>query len=109
MPQLKKVLNSQNSDAYVEIYDFKGVSSAQAALNQVQQYLMSYGGNLQYSPAGESNGFQLFGGQSNFENIFLQWVAVFKRTSSGYSAVVVGSNAGSPSQGVVENILNTIH
>ncbi|MGB6094207.1 MAG: hypothetical protein WBF83_10655 [Moheibacter sp.] len=109
MPQLKKVVSSQNSDAYVEIYDFRGVSSAQAALNQVQQYLMSYGGNLQYSPAGESNGFQLFGGQSNFENIFLQWVAVFKRTSSGYSAVVVGSNAGSPSQGVIENILSTIH
>ncbi|MBW7870248.1 MAG: hypothetical protein H3C39_04220 [Flavobacteriia bacterium] len=109
MPQLKKVLSSQNSDTFVEIYDFKGVSSAQAALNQIQQYLMSFGGNLQYSPAGESNGFQLFSGQSNFENILLQWVAVFKRTSSGYSAAIVGTNASNPSQGVVENILNTIH
>lgn len=109
MPQLKKVLSSQNSDAYVEVYDFKGVSSAQAALNQVQQYLMSYGASMQYSPAGESNGFQLFSGQSNFENILLQWVAVFKRTSSGYSAAIVGTNASNPSQGVVENILNTIH
>jgi len=109
MPQLKKVLKSQNSDAYVEIYDFRGASSAQAALNQLQQYLVGYGGNLQYSPAGQNNGFQLFGGQSSFENIYLQWVAAFKQTSSGYSAVIVGSNAGSPSQGVVESILNTIH
>lgn len=111
MPEMVGYFSNANYDTYAEVYEFRNTSSPQQALGMIRQYMNQLGGDMQFSLAGQTNGFQVFNGQSYFSGNSLQWVAAFKPVSAGVAGVIVGKTVGygNPSQTVIENILNSIH
>ena len=108
--QLKKVLMDPSNMAYLEIYQFPGVQSAEQGIMIVQQSVSSRGGQLQYSPTGKSGNFSLFQGQTEFQGTGIQWVAAFKPVQGGIAGIAVGtmSGYGGEFQTSITTILNSL-
>lgn len=109
-PQLKKMFADPSQVAYLEVYQFPGVQSAEQAIMIVQQNVQSRGGQLQYAPAGQSGNFTLLQGQSAAGNVSIQWVAAFKPVNGGMAGIAVGtiSGYGGKFQKSIQNILNSL-
>lgn len=109
MSQLSGNLSNPGRDTYIEIYDFGNIQNPEQAVQLIQQHVSSYGGQLQYSYAGQEGNFQLFKGESYFGNGGLQWIAAFKRTSNGISGIALGYLIGStPNQTEIVTILESL-
>ncbi len=110
LQQLRKLLVDPTGNAYLEVYQFPGVQSAEQAIRIVQQDVQAKGGYLQYAMAGQSGNFSLIKGQSGGGGSSIDWVAAFKPAGGGMAGIAVGtvSGAGGGFQNSIQNILNSL-
>lgn len=111
MPQLKHQFANSSNTAFLEVYQFNGISNPAQALYAIQQYLSQYGGSLQFSASGQTaSGYALYSGQSFYNGVVLNWIAAFKSTGNGVSGISVGatSNTGSKYQSTAQKIINSL-
>ncbi len=108
--QLKKLFSDPSGNAYLEVYQFPGVQSAEQAIRIVQQNVQARGGYLQYAPAGQSGNFTLIQGESGGGEMSIQWVAAFKPANGGMAGIAVGTTSGygNKFQQSIQNILNSL-
>ncbi len=110
MPQLKNLISNSNNSAYVEVYNFPGLSSGEQCILAIQKFIYSKGANLQYQNHGQSRGFAVFNGQTSYNGGSILWLAAFKPTPNGMSGIATGFNSstGSKYQKTVSTILKSI-
>jgi hypothetical protein len=110
MPQCKTVLSNRGKSAYLEVYNFSGMSNPDQALQSINRHVNQFGYSLQYQQTGQANGFTVYRGQTgNASGVALNWFAAFKPTNGGVAGITVGAyaNTGNTHQQTMLNILNT--
>lgn len=108
MPECTHLLSNPAQNTFIEVYNFSGYSSAQQAMNAVQQYVSQLGGSIQYQNAGQSGGFVVYNGTTLLPNGSLNWVAAFKSTGGGIAGIAIGALAGVNANATAQKILSTV-
>lgn len=108
MPQCTHLISNPAQNTFIEVYNFTGYSSAQQAMNDIQQYVSQLGGSLQYQNAGQSGGFVVYNGTTTLANGGLNWVAAFKSTGNGVAGIAIGALFGVNAQATAQKILGTV-
>ncbi len=111
MPQCRSIFANRSNNAYVEVYNFSGYSSAGQAMQAIQQFVSQFGYSLQYQQSGQANGYTVFNGQTLAGNgAGLNWVAAFKSTGNGVAGIAAGAyiNTGTTYQQTLLKIINTL-
>lgn len=105
-PALVSVVTSPDQMASTDVYQFNGISSAEAALNYLQQSFSRSGIQIQYSYDRTSGRYQIYRGRTISNMGTYDWIGVMKPTSNGITAVVAG--AYSQVYNRYQNIINSI-
>lgn len=110
MPQLKNLISNSDNSAYVEVYNFPGLSSGEQCMGSIQKFIGSMGASVQYQAHGQSRGYDVFNGQTSYNGGSIVWLAAFKRTANGMSGIATGFNSstGTKYQNTVSKILKSL-
>jgi hypothetical protein len=110
MPQLKNLISNSNNSAYVEVYNFPGLSSGEQCMASIQKFMSSMGASMQFQSHGQSRGYTVFNGQTSYNGGSILWLAAFKRTENGMAGIATGFNSstGSKYQKTVSTILKSL-
>jgi hypothetical protein len=109
-PYLKQWISNNDNSAYIEVYQFNGISNPTQGIQAVQQRVAQYGGQLQYKSHGQSNGFSLYSGQTFYGENSINWMAAFKVTGNGVEGIAAGANGmvGTKHNQTLNKILNSV-
>ena len=110
-PHLKQILANSSNTAYLELYQFPGISNPEQGIMSIQQHVASFGARLQYKNAGQTNsGYTIFNGQTVYNGGGINWMAALKSSGNGVVGVAVGANmaTGTQYQSTILNIINTL-
>ncbi|MEO7121178.1 MAG: hypothetical protein ABIY62_08775 [Ginsengibacter sp.] len=110
-PQLPILITTFSSGKHgsVEIYQVPGASSAEQAMNYIQQSLMKLGVRVTFGADGEQNGLTRFTGVSvGAQGMSFRWEGFFKSVNGGVEGAVVGAGPNSAFTATQKQIMNTM-
>ncbi len=96
----------------VEVYFYPGMTSADQAMQTLQQNVQQKGAQLglsmEYQKGSQSGAYTIYQGVTSNSQLSYQWIGAFKNTGNGIAAVCVGAMNGSNLQKYATNIFNTL-
>lgn len=99
-----------DATAGVEVYNFRGYSSVEAALQQLQNDAASLGLQITFQGQGSSGGFQKVNGTTLSQNGTFRWVGMFKVKGSNVVGISAGAYAQVYSQysGIISSVVSSL-
>ncbi len=109
LPILITTYFSPNKRGSVEIYQVPGASSADQAMNYIQQTLQRLGVRVKYGADGQQNGLVRYTGISvGAQGISYRWEGFLRAVNGGVEGAVIGAGPNAPFSAIHKQIMNSM-